>query len=160
MHVPARFRASLARNVVWSSTFTFNIDHREPHSIQRHNMLPDEIIAQLNAEFQCREQQIRHLAALYTVRTLPPQTSAHSDEHRRISHHHPSSTSTGSQQPANRQFCAPTSTYLAFPILSSTSASASPHDTSSSASSHHPSMRLTNTTMRRLIDDHMRVLRT
>lgn len=30
-------------------------------------MLPDEVIAQLNSEFQCREQQIQHLAALYTV---------------------------------------------------------------------------------------------
>ena len=33
-------------------------------------MLPDEIIAQLTAEFQCRDQQIHHLAALYSVRTL------------------------------------------------------------------------------------------
>ena len=32
-------------------------------------MLPDEIIAQLTAEFQCRDQQIHHLAALYSVRT-------------------------------------------------------------------------------------------
>jgi origin recognition complex subunit 5 len=31
-------------------------------------MLPDEIIAQLNAEFQCRDQQIQHLAVIYTVR--------------------------------------------------------------------------------------------
>jgi len=31
-------------------------------------MLPDEIIAQLTAEFQCRDQQISHLAALYSVR--------------------------------------------------------------------------------------------
>ncbi|KAH3909977.1 hypothetical protein HBH56_154810 [Parastagonospora nodorum] len=30
-------------------------------------MLPDEIIAQLNTEFQCREQQIQQLAALYTA---------------------------------------------------------------------------------------------
>ena len=30
-------------------------------------MLPDEIIAQLTGEFACREQQIQHLAALYTV---------------------------------------------------------------------------------------------
>ncbi|KAJ4378704.1 hypothetical protein N0V86_005575 [Didymella sp. IMI 355093] len=30
-------------------------------------MLPDEIIAQLSGEFACREQQIQHLAALYTV---------------------------------------------------------------------------------------------
>lgn len=30
-------------------------------------MLPDEIIAQLNREFIGREQQIQHLAALYTV---------------------------------------------------------------------------------------------
>jgi len=32
-------------------------------------MLPDEIIAQLTTEFQCRDQQIHHLAALYSVRT-------------------------------------------------------------------------------------------
>jgi origin recognition complex subunit 5 len=32
-------------------------------------MLPDEIIAQLAAEFQCRDQQIHHLAALYSVGT-------------------------------------------------------------------------------------------
>jgi len=32
-------------------------------------MLPDEIIAQLTAEFQCRDQQIHYLAALYSVRT-------------------------------------------------------------------------------------------
>jgi hypothetical protein len=32
-------------------------------------MLPDEIIAQLTAEFQCRDQQIHHLAALYSVGT-------------------------------------------------------------------------------------------
>jgi len=31
-------------------------------------MLPEEIIAQLNAEFQCRDQLIQHLAALYSVR--------------------------------------------------------------------------------------------
>jgi len=31
-------------------------------------MLPDEIIAQLNAEFQCREQQLQHLVAIYSVR--------------------------------------------------------------------------------------------
>ncbi|KAI0592689.1 Origin recognition complex subunit Orc5 [Pyrenophora tritici-repentis] len=30
-------------------------------------MLPEEIIAQLNAEFQCREQLIQHLAALYSA---------------------------------------------------------------------------------------------
>ncbi|KAI8943363.1 hypothetical protein NX059_001378 [Plenodomus lindquistii] len=35
-------------------------------------MLPDELIAQLNAEFQCREQQIQHLAALYTARLPSP----------------------------------------------------------------------------------------
>lgn len=31
-------------------------------------MLPDEILEQLNSEFPCRELQIRHLAALYSVR--------------------------------------------------------------------------------------------
>lgn len=30
-------------------------------------MLPDDIIAQLDAKFPCREQQLRHLAALYSV---------------------------------------------------------------------------------------------
>jgi hypothetical protein len=30
-------------------------------------MLPDELLAQLNEKFQCREQQLHHLAALYTV---------------------------------------------------------------------------------------------
>lgn len=30
-------------------------------------MLPDEIITQLNAKFQCREQQIQYLAAIYCV---------------------------------------------------------------------------------------------
>ncbi|KAF1938366.1 hypothetical protein EJ02DRAFT_505453 [Clathrospora elynae] len=35
-------------------------------------MMPDEIIAQLNAEFQCREQQVHHLAALYTTHFPSP----------------------------------------------------------------------------------------
>ncbi|KAH7073999.1 origin recognition complex subunit 5 C-terminus-domain-containing protein [Paraphoma chrysanthemicola] len=35
-------------------------------------MLPDEIIAQLNAEFQCREQQIEYLAALYSAHLPSP----------------------------------------------------------------------------------------
>jgi hypothetical protein len=30
-------------------------------------MLPDEIIAQLNSEFQCREYQVQQLTALYAV---------------------------------------------------------------------------------------------
>jgi hypothetical protein len=30
-------------------------------------MLPDEIIAQLNTEFQCREYQVQQLTALYAV---------------------------------------------------------------------------------------------
>ena len=33
-------------------------------------MLPDELIAQLDGEFICREQQVRHLAALYAVSLL------------------------------------------------------------------------------------------
>src|SRR5690242_8449933 len=37
------------------------------HPHQHTTMLPDEIIAQLTGEFACREQQIQHLAALYTV---------------------------------------------------------------------------------------------
>jgi len=39
-------------------------------------MLPDEIIAQLTAEFQCRDQQIHHLAALYSVR-MPARIQGH-----------------------------------------------------------------------------------
>ncbi|KAJ4989070.1 origin recognition complex subunit orc5 [Stagonosporopsis vannaccii] len=35
-------------------------------------MLPDEIIAQLTSEFACREQQIQHLAALYTSHLPSP----------------------------------------------------------------------------------------
>ncbi|KAJ4370024.1 hypothetical protein N0V83_005788 [Neocucurbitaria cava] len=35
-------------------------------------MLPDEIIAQLNTEFQCREQQLQHLAALYSSHLPSP----------------------------------------------------------------------------------------
>ncbi|KAI4944226.1 hypothetical protein J4E91_008780 [Alternaria rosae] len=35
-------------------------------------MLPDEIIAQLTAEFQCRDQQILHLAALYSAHLPSP----------------------------------------------------------------------------------------
>ncbi|KAI4706410.1 hypothetical protein J4E89_008825 [Alternaria sp. Ai002NY15] len=35
-------------------------------------MLPDEIIAQLTAEFQCRDQQIHHLAALYSAHLPSP----------------------------------------------------------------------------------------
>ncbi|KAI4608392.1 hypothetical protein J4E83_009197 [Alternaria metachromatica] len=35
-------------------------------------MLPDEIIAQLAAEFQCRDQQIHHLAALYSAHLPSP----------------------------------------------------------------------------------------
>jgi hypothetical protein len=44
-------------------------------------MLPDEIIAQLTAEFTCRDQQIRHLAALYSVRkfTRPYEHSTNSN---------------------------------------------------------------------------------
>jgi hypothetical protein len=41
-------------------------------------MLPDELIAQLDGEFVCREQQIRHLAALYAVRRCYTQHSPHS----------------------------------------------------------------------------------
>ncbi|KAF3036666.1 hypothetical protein E8E12_002887 [Didymella heteroderae] len=41
-------------------------------------MLPDEIIAQLTGEFACREQQIQHLAALYTAHLpSPPFTNIH-----------------------------------------------------------------------------------
>lgn len=39
-------------------------------------MLPDEIIAQLTSEFACRDQQIQHLAALYTVWSFLCQQSA------------------------------------------------------------------------------------
>jgi hypothetical protein len=39
-------------------------------------MLPDEIIVQLNAEFQCRDEQIQHLAALYSVR-MPHRPNMH-----------------------------------------------------------------------------------
>ncbi|KAF2627071.1 hypothetical protein BU25DRAFT_368730, partial [Macroventuria anomochaeta] len=35
-------------------------------------MLPDEIIAQLTGEFACRDQQIQHLAALYTAHLPSP----------------------------------------------------------------------------------------
>ncbi|KAF1364077.1 hypothetical protein EJ07DRAFT_101204 [Lizonia empirigonia] len=35
-------------------------------------MLPDEIIAQLTSEFACREQQIQHLAALYSAHLPSP----------------------------------------------------------------------------------------
>ncbi|KAF1828739.1 origin recognition complex subunit Orc5 [Decorospora gaudefroyi] len=35
-------------------------------------MLPEEIITQLNAEFQCRDQQIRHLTALYSAHPPSP----------------------------------------------------------------------------------------
>ncbi|KNG45562.1 origin recognition complex subunit orc5 [Stemphylium lycopersici] len=35
-------------------------------------MLPDEIIAQLDAEYQCRHQQIQHLAALYSAHLPSP----------------------------------------------------------------------------------------
>ncbi|KAG9195029.1 hypothetical protein G6011_00149 [Alternaria panax] len=35
-------------------------------------MLPNEIIAQLTAEFSCRDQQIRHLAALYSAHLPSP----------------------------------------------------------------------------------------
>ncbi len=37
-------------------------------------MLPDEIVAQLNSEYQCRENQIQHLAVLYTVSRSTNQT--------------------------------------------------------------------------------------
>ncbi|KAF1923733.1 uncharacterized protein M421DRAFT_425437 [Didymella exigua CBS 183.55] len=41
-------------------------------------MLPDEIIAQLTGEFVCREQQIQHLAALYTAHLpSPPFANVH-----------------------------------------------------------------------------------
>ncbi|KAH6642395.1 origin recognition complex subunit 5 C-terminus-domain-containing protein [Boeremia exigua] len=41
-------------------------------------MLPDEIIAQLVGEFACRDQQIQHLAALYTEHLpLPPFANVH-----------------------------------------------------------------------------------
>ncbi|KAF5847709.1 hypothetical protein GGP41_008947 [Bipolaris sorokiniana] len=41
-------------------------------------MLPDEIIAQLDAEFQCRHHQIQHLAALYsTYLPSPPLLNVH-----------------------------------------------------------------------------------
>ncbi|EAT86614.2 hypothetical protein SNOG_05550 [Parastagonospora nodorum SN15] len=43
-------------------------------------MLPDEIIAQLNTEFQCREQQIQQLAALYTMNIT---TRRSTDDHTR-----------------------------------------------------------------------------
>ncbi|KAH4481504.1 hypothetical protein HBH89_248560, partial [Parastagonospora nodorum] len=52
---------SLARHP--SFRFQHDTARSQPHSA---NMLPDEIIAQLNTEFQCREQQIQQLAALYT----------------------------------------------------------------------------------------------
>jgi hypothetical protein len=65
-------------------------------------MLPDEIVAQLNSEFQCREQQIAHLAALYTVcQTTLHATSTNNLRH--ISPDHHSSTSTASAQQVNRQ---------------------------------------------------------
>lgn len=58
-------------------------------------MLPDEIIAQLDAEFQCRHQQIQHLAALYSVRKHhSPRARAVLIKHRRISLLRPFSTST------------------------------------------------------------------
>ena len=37
------------------------------NNTQTTTMLPDEIITQLTSEFSCREQQIQHLAALYSV---------------------------------------------------------------------------------------------
>lgn len=51
------------------SSFT---QYREADYISRAAMLPDEIIAQLNTEYQCREHQIRQLAALYAVRMISP----------------------------------------------------------------------------------------
>jgi hypothetical protein len=134
------------------------------HASRHHNhgseeMLPDEIIAQLNSEFQCRDLQIQHLAALYAV-CLSPCHAAFSNTHRRISHPLHCSTSTASPPPGNPQYCAPSSTYQAFRTLSSMCANASPRDTSWSAWSHRRSMRSNNTTTRRWIDDHMRAPKT
>jgi hypothetical protein len=100
--------------------------------------------------------------------TLQPSTpyvtpgicAAHTNKHRHIFLHLPSSMSTAWQRPARHQSYAPTSTSPAFHTQSSTSANASPRDTSSSAWSHRPWMRSTNTTMRRSIDDRMRARRT
>jgi hypothetical protein len=58
-------------------TFISATQHRNTKSQSTVAMLPEEIIVQLNAEFQCREQQIQHLAALYTVRASPFATNKH-----------------------------------------------------------------------------------
>jgi hypothetical protein len=76
-------------------------------------MLPNEIIAQLNTEFQCRENQIRQLAALYAVcmriaEQRPP------NNRRRISHHHRFFMYTASQQLAKPRFFNRTSTSWEF----------------------------------------------
>jgi hypothetical protein len=153
MHVPSRFSARLARRQPSLST---RLTSQHPATRQccptrsLRSSMPSSNVA--NSKSDILQPSI--LSVLYS------QTRAHTNKHRRISHHHPSSTSTGLQQPANRQYFAPTCTSPAFRTLSSTSANASPHDTSWSASSHRPSMRSTNTTTRRLIDAHMRVPRT
>lgn len=64
--MPPRFSATLARIVSQASMFAFSMSSLTPP--QQSTMLPDEIIAQLSVENQCREQQIQHLAAIYTVR--------------------------------------------------------------------------------------------
>jgi hypothetical protein len=74
-HVPARAFAlcscKLARvfDLTWPTTL---------HLKRAPTMLPDELIAQLDGEFVCREQQIRHLAALYAVRRRYTQHSPYS----------------------------------------------------------------------------------
>lgn len=71
MHVPSRSPVASASSLI----SVFNTASRASnHSA---TMLPDEIIAQLTSEFQCREQQIQQLAALYTVRDLGLYATTH-----------------------------------------------------------------------------------
>jgi hypothetical protein len=58
------------RNAILTSTLTLDITNLE--LISTDTMLPNEIIAQLSGEFQCRDQQIQHLAALYSVSSFDP----------------------------------------------------------------------------------------
>ncbi|KAH9882718.1 hypothetical protein J1614_000083 [Plenodomus biglobosus] len=44
----------------------------ETQDKKQNTMQPDQIIAQLNTEFPCREQQIRHVAAMYTAHLPSP----------------------------------------------------------------------------------------
>jgi hypothetical protein len=96
-------------------------------------MLPDEIIAQLNSEFQCREYQVQQLTALYAVRQAPAFVTNPTDTLRRISHQHRFSTSTASLRPAKPHFFDPTSISLVLRTQPSMFGSASPRDTSWSA---------------------------